>query len=62
MPPKKQKQNRMLQEFIPEAEELIDVLSQNLNQIEEMPNKDAVRPDVVNSIFRAAHTLKGCPE
>jgi two-component system chemotaxis sensor kinase CheA len=59
MPPKKQKQNRMLQEFIPEAEELIDVLSQNLNQIDGMANKDAVRPDTVNAIFRAAHTLKG---
>ncbi len=59
MPPKKQKQNRMLQEFIPEAEELIDILSQNLNQIDGMPNKDAVRPDTVNAIFRAAHTLKG---
>ncbi len=49
----------MLKEFVPEAEELIDLLHQNLNQVEALPNKDTVRPDVVNAIFRAAHTLKG---
>ncbi len=53
------KQNQMLKEFVPEAEELIDVLHQNLHQIEAMPDKDAVGPDMVNAIFRAAHTLKG---
>ncbi|MEK7286021.1 MAG: chemotaxis protein CheA [Nitrospirota bacterium] len=48
-----------MREFVPEAEELIDVLHQNLHQIEALPNKDNVKPDVVNAIFRAAHTLKG---
>ncbi len=57
MPPKKQ--NSMLKEFIPEAEELLELLHQNLYQIDALPNKDNVHPDVVNSIFRAAHTLKG---
>lgn len=53
------KQNSMLREFVPEAEELIDVLHQNLHQIESLADKDKVKPDVVNAIFRAAHTLKG---
>jgi two-component system chemotaxis sensor kinase CheA len=53
------KQNPMLREFIPEAEELIDVLHQNLHQIEALADKDNVKPDMVNAIFRAAHTLKG---
>ncbi|MBI3358656.1 MAG: chemotaxis protein CheA [Nitrospirae bacterium] len=49
----------MLREFVPEAEELIDVLHQNLHQIEGLSDKENVKPDVVNAIFRAAHTLKG---
>ncbi len=48
-----------LEDFVPEAEELIEVLHQNLRQIETLPDRTQVRPDVVNAIFRAAHTLKG---
>jgi two-component system chemotaxis sensor kinase CheA len=48
-----------LDDFVPEAEELIEVLHQNLRQIETMPDRTQVRPDVINAIFRAAHTLKG---
>lgn len=48
-----------LDDFVPEAEELIEVLHQNLRQIETLPDRTQVRPDVINSIFRAAHTLKG---
>lgn len=48
-----------LDDFVPEAEELIEVLHQNLRQIETMSDRTQVRPDVINAIFRAAHTLKG---
>jgi len=48
-----------LNDFVPEAEELIEVLHQNLQQIEALPDRTQVRPDVINAIFRAAHTLKG---
>jgi len=48
-----------MQEFVPEAEELIALLHQNLEQVNAMPDKESVRPEVVNTIFRAAHTLKG---
>ncbi len=59
MAARSKKQNSMLREFVPEAEELIDVLHQNLHQIEALADKDNVKPDMVNAIFRAAHTLKG---
>lgn len=48
-----------LSDFIPEAEELIEVLHQNLQIIETLPDRTQVRPDIINAIFRAAHTLKG---
>lgn len=48
-----------LNDFVPEAEELIEVLHQNLQLIEALPDRTQVRPDVINAIFRAAHTLKG---
>jgi len=56
---RQKKQNSMLREFVPEAEEMIDILHQNLHQIEALADKDSVKPDMVNAIFRAAHTLKG---
>lgn len=48
-----------LEDFVPEAEELIEVLHRNLRQIEALPDRTQVRPDMINAIFRAAHTLKG---
>lgn len=48
-----------LTEFIPEAEELIETFHKNLQLIQGLPNRSEVRPDTINAIFRAAHTLKG---
>jgi two-component system chemotaxis sensor kinase CheA len=59
MAARSKKDSSMLREFVPEAEEMIDVLHQNLHQIEALADKDNVKPDMVNAIFRAAHTLKG---
>ncbi len=59
MAARSKKENSMLREFVPEAEEMIDILHQNLHQIDALVDKDSVKPDMVNAIFRAAHTLKG---
>ena len=53
------KGDRALKEFVAEAEEIIDGLNQNLLAMEATDDKTAVRPDILNAIFRAAHTLKG---
>ena len=53
------KKEDSLKEFIAEAEEIIEGLNQNLLAMEATEDKTAVRPDILNAIFRAAHTLKG---
>src|SRR3990172_12798041 len=56
---KDKKKEETLKEFIVEAEEILDGLNQNLLTLESAEDKRLVPPDVINSIFRAAHTLKG---
>lgn len=46
-----------LREFLAESEELLDTLHRNLGAIEQAP--DAIGPETLNALFRAAHTLKG---
>ncbi len=53
------KKDESLKEFIVEAEEILDGLNQNLLTLESAKDEASVPPDVINSIFRAAHTLKG---
>jgi len=53
------RKDESLKEFVVEAEEIIEGLNQNLLAMEATEDKTAVRPDVLNAIFRAAHTLKG---
>lgn len=53
------KPENSLKEFVAEAEEIIENLNQNLLAMEATEDKTTVRPDVLNAIFRAAHTLKG---
>jgi len=53
------KKDSALSDFFPEAEELIEVLHKSLQQIEGLSDPAQVRPDTINAIFRAAHTLKG---
>src|SRR3569832_329222 len=53
------KKDSVLSEFVPEAEELLEVLHKSLQEIEALSNPAQVRPDTINAIFRAAHTLKG---
>src|SRR2546426_2623067 len=53
------KKDESFKEFIVEAEEILNGLNQNLLTLESAKDKTSVPPDVINSIFRAAHTLKG---
>ena len=46
-------------EFIAEAEEIVEGLNQNLLVMEATQDKTAVRPDIINAVFRGAHSLKG---
>ncbi|NOY43875.1 MAG: chemotaxis protein CheA, partial [Deltaproteobacteria bacterium] len=48
-----------VQEFLAEAEEILDRLADDLAELEQTPEGDEPDPEVVNSIFRAAHSLKG---
>ncbi|HUF18100.1 MAG TPA: chemotaxis protein CheA [Thermoanaerobaculia bacterium] len=49
--------DRARQEFTTEAEELLDSLARDLTELE--TKGTAVRPDVINNIFREVHSLKG---
>src|SRR5262245_27647678 len=47
-------------EFVSEAEEILDRMRQDLAELdEERVAGDDVDPDVVNRLFRSAHSLKG---
>ena len=46
---------QMLQDFLEEALELLDQLNLHLIQLEEEPEND----ELINQIFRIAHTIKG---
>ncbi|MEW6775432.1 MAG: chemotaxis protein CheA [Bdellovibrionota bacterium] len=52
-------EGRQIAEFVSEAEELIDSLHRDLFSLEEMAEGKPFNPDLVNAIFRGAHSLKG---
>lgn len=47
------------QDFIAEAEEVIEQLGSELADLSDMAETGELNPDVLNSIFRGAHSLKG---
>ncbi|HIJ88306.1 MAG TPA: chemotaxis protein CheA [Desulfuromonadales bacterium] len=47
------------QDFIAEAEEIIERLGSELADLSDMAATGELNPDVLNSIFRGAHSLKG---
>lgn len=53
------KREEALKEFISEAEEIIESLNQSLLEMESTQDRTAIRPDVINAVFRGAHSLKG---
>lgn len=46
-------------EFVAEAEELIEKLLININDMEKQISGGKIHPDLLNEIFRGAHSLKG---
>jgi two-component system chemotaxis sensor kinase CheA len=47
------------QEFLSEAQELLEVLAKDLLSLDEGVRRGDVRPDTLNDLFRGVHTLKG---
>jgi two-component system, chemotaxis family, sensor kinase CheA len=47
------------QEFLAEAEEIVEQLGSELADLSDMAESGELNPDVLNSIFRGAHSLKG---
>src|SRR5579863_2297138 len=46
-------------EFLSEAQELVDGLGRDLLSLDEGLKKDQVDPELINEVFRGVHTLKG---
>ncbi len=46
-------------EFVVEAEELLESISNRLAELEKAAGEDAIDPEMVNDLFRSMHTLKG---
>ena len=47
------------QDFLAEAEEIVEHLGSELADLSDMTESGELNPDVLNSIFRGAHSLKG---
>jgi len=53
------KEHRSTDEFLAEAEDILEDLNQQLILLEGMVEEGSVDPDIVNAIFRGVHSLKG---
>lgn len=53
------KEHRSTEEFLAEAEDILEDLNQQLILLEGMVDEGTIDPDVVNAIFRGVHSLKG---
>lgn len=51
--------HKVVKEFLAEAEEIVDQLGSELADLADMADSGDLSPDLLNSIFRAAHSLKG---
>lgn len=51
--------NKVIREFLAEAEEIVEQLASELGDLSDMADGGDFKPDVLNSIFRGAHSLKG---
>jgi len=52
-------QDKALQEFLSEAQEILDALNRNLLILDEGRREGGFDPEVLNEAFRAVHSLKG---
>jgi len=50
---------KAVKDFLAEAEEILDQLSTDLMALSDCADGGEFQPDLVNSVFRAAHSLKG---
>src|SRR5690242_16428815 len=50
---------KALKDFLAEAEEVLDQLSVDLVSLSDCADGGECSPDLINSVFRAAHSLKG---
>jgi two-component system chemotaxis sensor kinase CheA len=50
---------KAVQDFLAEAEEIVEQLGTELADLADMAESGELNPDVLNSIFRGAHSLKG---
>ena len=50
---------KAIQDFLAEAEEIVERLGSELADLSDMVESSEFNPDVLNSIFRGAHSLKG---
>ncbi len=50
---------KALQEFLSEAQEIVEQLGSDLLRLEDQSKRGRLDPDLVNAAFRAAHSLKG---
>jgi len=50
---------KAVQDFLAEAEEIVEQLGSELADLSDMAESGELVPDVLNSIFRGAHSLKG---
>lgn len=55
----KQVNQTTIEEYLAEAEEILDNLGEELLNLEQSASEGDADPEVVNAIFRAAHSLKG---
>src|SRR5215813_9077434 len=51
--------DRAREEFLSEAQEIVDVLGRDLLSLDEGVRASKVDPSLINDVFRAVHTLKG---
>jgi two-component system chemotaxis sensor kinase CheA len=50
---------KALQEFLSEAQEIVEALARDLLQLDEQRSQNRTDPELVNDAFRAVHSLKG---
>lgn len=51
--------NKAIKDFLAEAEEIVEQLGTELADLSDMAEGNEFNPDILNSIFRGAHSLKG---
>jgi len=55
----REKRDALRDEFLAEAQEIVESLSRDLLVLDQSQKERSVDPDLVNEVFRAVHTLKG---